>query len=412
MLKLKVLLLLAFLSTSAGAASVFVVDDFNGGKPMNKMGNGTGCWNVNPSDTNQYCKVSFDSFNFVGQEGYALKIDYDVDTPQTYVKEFPNTAMSGYFSPIKGANLRKMKFLVLSLKGDPEKGFTRAVTIELKNNKESGAFLLEGITDKWQEFSIPLWKFKLGDMSDMREFLINFNERITRKSGTLYVDNVYFTSGVDEDEISAVKLRAGEKIEVDGDLHEWEKNRRIKFIKYDNAEHIEAGYIKDKIDCEVMAAFFWDDQYLYFGAWVRDDKVICPFKGPDLYKGDGIELYLDPQNDNLKWGDSTDFQVGFAPISPDSDEPQVWSWFQNQDPGESVDLASRVLKLRKWEGYQVEAAINWKYLNLVPKTGMSIGCSPAFNDFDGTPALSGKLNWSFTKAAEETFKLGNMKLVE
>ncbi|MFH1368033.1 MAG: sugar-binding protein [Elusimicrobiota bacterium] len=412
MKKILVLIVMLSFSASAGAINTIWVDDFNDGKPVNKLGGATGCWSVNPSDKNQFCKTSFDAETRLGDMGRSLKLSYDVDTPFTYNKEFPNIGKNGYFTQLKGMNLEKMKYLVISVRGDELKGFTRTLTFELKNSKETGSFVLEGVMGQWQKYMIPIHKFGLKNVSSVTELFINFNEKSTKKTGTIYVDDIYFVSSSQGYDAFAAKLGPGEKITVDGDLREWENFKNVKLMRYDAANNLETGYVKSKDDLDVTAAFRWDEQYLYFAAWVRDEKILCPFKGPEIYKGDCIEVYIDPQDDGLLWGDSKDFQIGFCPISPDSDEPQNWAWFQNQDPGGNVELASLVVKKRRWEGYQIEAAIKWKYMDITPRKGMVIGVSPAINDWDGADALSGKLIWVFNKETGKLIRLGEMQLTE
>jgi hypothetical protein len=45
------------------------------------------------------------------------------------------------------------------------------------------------------------------------------------------------------------------------------------------------------------ANVMWDDQYLYFGAVVEDGKHVQALWGPDVWRGDSIQLAIDPKGD-------------------------------------------------------------------------------------------------------------------
>lgn len=399
----------AFVWAGSAAADVLVVDDFSSGKPANSLGGNTGCWNINPNDTDQYCRASFNSDQKLEGSNFALKLEYNIETPFTYIKEYPNTAMNGYFTQLLGKSIENKKFLILWLKGDKKAGFTRTISIDLKNPSQTGNYLLEGITDEWQRFAVPVWKFGLNDLTNVTELTFNFNEKVTRKSGAIYIGAISFTQESGEVDATAARLQGGAKITVDGDLSDWEKNKKISMMVFDASKHLEMGSIKSREYLSAQTAFAWDEMYLYFAAWVREDKVICEHVENEIYKDDCIELYLDPANQGFAWGSPEAFQIGLAPTGPDG-KPQKWSWFNNENPGENVILAAKLVKSRKWTGYYIEAAIKWSYLKTTPKPEMIIGASPAIHRVAMSGSSDGaKLNWAFSKGADKIF-LGKLKL--
>ena len=170
-------------------AATMLVDDFNRGEKPNALGGDFGAWDKDPSDPTQTCTIAFDKANAFGGVGYALRLDYDVDSP--------NPAYNGFWMKLEGIDISQYKKLSFFIKGDAEKGFTPQIKLELKNSKkEVGRYLLKGITDKWQQVSIPLSEFVgLTDLKGMTEFVIVFDDiTSTVKVGTIYIDEITFES--------------------------------------------------------------------------------------------------------------------------------------------------------------------------------------------------------------------------
>ncbi|MDI6642088.1 MAG: hypothetical protein QME68_07245, partial [Elusimicrobiota bacterium] len=152
------------------------------------------------------------------KEGYSLKLDYDIDSAityfysSTYILDYsaysivglatgvPHTAFNGFYFLLGGIDLSEYKFLVFYIRGDENKGYTRRFQVELKTLNQSSKFIVEGITNKWKRFVIPLGVFeRIDDWSNITELTIVFNENVTEKKGTLYFDNVYFATNASEE---------------------------------------------------------------------------------------------------------------------------------------------------------------------------------------------------------------------
>ena len=168
-------------------AITLLVDDFNRGDKPNALGGDFGAWDKDPSDPTQGCKMGFDKANAFGGVGYALRLDYDVDSP--------NPAYNGFWMKLQNIDLTQYKKVTFFIKGDATKGFTPQIKLELKNSKtEVGRYLLKGITDKWQQVSIDLKSFDgLSELRGMTEFVVVFDDiNSTKKAGTIYLDEIAF----------------------------------------------------------------------------------------------------------------------------------------------------------------------------------------------------------------------------
>lgn len=172
----------------AGAAwsGTMLVDDFNRGEKPNALGGDYGSWNKDENDPTQKCVNSYDKTNAYGGVGNALRLDYDVDSP--------NPAYNGFWMKLQDVDLSGYKNLVLYVKGDAIRSYSTQVKIELKNSKEVGKYTLKGITDQWQGFSIPLKDFVgLTNFSALTEIVVVFDDLTTNKKvGTLYLDEISF----------------------------------------------------------------------------------------------------------------------------------------------------------------------------------------------------------------------------
>jgi hypothetical protein len=164
-----------------------VVADFDSGTKPNNIGGDFGAWNRDPADDTQYAIEFFDDVEKIGKNGYSLRIEYDVDSP--------NSAYNGFWMKLENLDISNYKQLTFYVKGDKEAGFTNRFNIELKNTKgEVGKFMVSGVTGEWQKITIPLKDFRqLSDYSKMTEFVIVFDDiRATKKVGAIYIDNVVF----------------------------------------------------------------------------------------------------------------------------------------------------------------------------------------------------------------------------
>ena len=164
-----------------------IAANFDSGEKPNNLGGNFGAWNKDPSDPTQWCKEGFDNVTRRGDTGFAMKLDYSVDSP--------NPAYNGFWMMLPNFDATKYDALNLWVKGDSKAGYTTVFKIELKNaNKQMGRYYVSNVGDQWQEISIPLSEFKgLIDKSSLTEFVIVFEDRMaSNKKGVLYVDDIRF----------------------------------------------------------------------------------------------------------------------------------------------------------------------------------------------------------------------------
>lgn len=193
------------------------------------------------------------------------------------------------------------------------------------------------------------------------------------------------------------------KVIIDGRLSEWQKAEALEFPQ---SRTLELGLITSPEDFQAKAYFQWDEEYLYFAIEVVDDELLNHQEAQKIFQEDCIELFIDPLNDGLKWGNVKDFQLGFSPPSNDQ-AAQMWAWFQSRAPQKS-EVQSAVSTFRKEgrAGYRVEAQISWKFLGVQPKAGLVLGVSPAVHDVDHKKDFDTKLNWCYLPDG----RLGALKL--
>lgn len=164
-----------------------IAANFDSGEKPNNLGGNFGAWNKDPSDPTQWCKEGFDNVTRHGDTGFAMKLDYSVDSP--------NPAYNGFWMTLPNFDATKYDALNLWVKGDSKAGYTTVFKIELKSaNKQMGRYYISNVGDQWQEISIPLSEFKgLIDRSSLTEFVIVFEDRMaSNKKGVLYIDDIRF----------------------------------------------------------------------------------------------------------------------------------------------------------------------------------------------------------------------------
>ena len=194
------------------------------------------------------------------------------------------------------------------------------------------------------------------------------------------------------------------EVKIDGDLSEWINAQVIHLLP---SKNLEFGNLTNyKVDLLADCMFMWDDENLYAAFKVTDNQILTPYVDSMIYRNDGVELFVDPENNHLIWGNPFDFQIGLSPDGSDG-KRQSWAWFQNTKGSDVIDLSSVKTK----NGYIIEASIKWKFLNVEPKAGLVIGISPAVHDMDdkdGSP--NAKLNWYFVHQQGGCL-LGELKLI-
>jgi hypothetical protein len=176
------------------------------------------------------------------------------------------------------------------------------------------------------------------------------------------------------------------KIKVDGNLDEWDLRHPLRIHP---AKHLEIGEIKNAADLEGTILLAWSKKYLYVAGRILDDSLVMDRTGEKIWRDDCLELFFDPEENQLQWGSQQDMQPGLSP-GEWGNEGRSWAWFQGYEPSERGFVT--VKANRKFDGYDIEARISWKFLKLIPHAGLSFGFTPAIHDRDRN-GEDGKLAW-------------------
>jgi len=179
-----------FAAQGAAAGKELVIADFNTGDKPNNIGGDFGAWDKDPNDDTQSCKMSFEPEDALSDPaGYSVKMDYDVDSA--------NPAYNGFWMKLNNLDATAYNTLNFYMKGSADKGFTKRVKIELKDSTmKPSQFIVSGITDKWQKFSIPFEKFpRIQNWNALSEVVVVFDDvNSNPKTGTVYLDQVTLSS--------------------------------------------------------------------------------------------------------------------------------------------------------------------------------------------------------------------------
>lgn len=187
---------------------------------------------------------------------------------------------------------------------------------------------------------------------------------------------------------SAVIPYRATPVKLDGDPADWGSQPLIHLAAKTNLEYGSYDRVGD-VGARVQLA--WDEKNLYLLAVVEDDELVTHTQTPDkLYQDDGLEIFIDPTNNNLQWGSPSEFQIGFSPSGPPGQSgPRKWCWFQSSNGGDHI----RVSSSKRANDYVIEASIAWSFLGIQPAADRNFGFTIAINDKD--VSNSAKLTWFF-----------------
>ncbi len=325
---------------------------------------------------------------------------------------------------LKQLDLYKIRKPFYSNHGPKNYGFRDA--IDLKSKKVTERYLMidqtmiflslvnflhEGVI--YKTFSRdPIVKQGLDLISDYKNSFLREVEEICQKRDKgleekipleLDLSNPIIKPFVESVYVETVAKHVKQKVMIDGHLSEWSEAKAETFPL---SRTLESGLVQNTQDLDAKAYFLWDEKYLFFAIEVMDDEIINDEEAKNLFKGDCIELFIDPDNDVLKWGSLQDFQIGFS--APTKNQTaKIWAWFQSRAPkSNEIQFGVSSFDEARRKGYRVEAAIAWKFLKVEPKAGRILGISPAVHDIDLDQSAETKLNWCYLSEG----KLGGLKL--
>lgn len=168
--------------------NTLVIADFDSWDEINNIGGMFSSWCKDPTDDTQNCRVEITDQERVGDNGNGIRLVYDVDSPKN--------AFNGMWMMLENTDWTPYNYLVISIRGDKEAGYTQRFKIEIKNKKgEIGRYVVLGITDQWKQFAVPLTSFRgLTKFNQMKEMTLVFDDmRCNPKVGAVYIDNIYLS---------------------------------------------------------------------------------------------------------------------------------------------------------------------------------------------------------------------------
>lgn len=182
----------------------------------------------------------------------------------------------------------------------------------------------------------------------------------------------------------------------DGSLSEWPaamKTAGAVWTELEYPRNLENGSRQSDKDLSAWFAVLRSPGTLSVAVKVLDNDVRNPHPENEIYRGDLVEIFLDPASDNLQWGSATDYQVGISPVHAGADGrpagPAWFAWFQNGRPS-GISAAS----IPTDEGYVAEAVFDWEKLGN-PSPSNAVGISVAVHDVDADSTPEAKLQWFF-----------------
>lgn len=175
---------------------------------------------------------------------------------------------------------------------------------------------------------------------------------------------------------------------IDGDLYEWDSpiQKVINYVVFG------AGYWSNAEDSSGTVVAAWDEDYLYIGVRVIDEKYVQQATDEKIYLGDSIEVHFDryvSADYSLHTMSADDYQIGISPgqYGITTQPPLAYMWAPKTNAGIKADV--KIGAIESGNGYQVEFKIPWSLLGVTnPASGDHFGFAIAINDND----IAGTLN--------------------
>ncbi|MBI3159570.1 MAG: hypothetical protein HYZ26_08240 [Chloroflexi bacterium] len=144
------------------------------------------------------------------------------------------------------------------------------------------------------------------------------------------------------------------------------------------------GYSSGEKDVSAQARFGWDEDYFYIGVRVFDNKFVQQASGPQLYRGDSLEILLDIQL-NEDFSDRVlsldDYQLGISPGNLFTGAPaEAYVWAPRNQIGAPQGV--RIAAGFTTDGYIMEVAVPWAVFGVSPAQGQTFGFLFSVSDND------------------------------
>lgn len=170
-----------------------------------------------------------------------------------------------------------------------------------------------------------------------------------------------------------------------------------------HAEKNLSGTVTNSADLSGSAKFLWDNTYLYVFANIIDNTKTND--SPNTYEDDGVEIYLDINNDKATTYGANDVQYTFA-----WDDGTTVGSLPAARPTTGITYSA----VNTVDGYIVEASIPWSTVQGTPTANQLLGLDFMINDDDNGGARDKKISWNAVTddAWQNPSLFGTAKLVE
>jgi len=139
---------------------------------------------------------------------------------------------------------------------------------------------------------------------------------------------------------------------------------------------------RKSVDLRARGRFAWDNRYLHLAVRVLDDQHDQPFEAAQIWKGDGVQLALDPPLDatTAEGHDANDIEMGMC-LGPAG--PHLFRWTATQYAPAGV-VSTCPLAIRREEVYTTyELSVPWEEMGLTDTAeGHLLGASVLVNEAD------------------------------
>jgi hypothetical protein len=215
------------------------------------------------------------------------------------------------------------------------------------------------------------------------------------------------------DEYAGPAVRSGPSIvaeymekspEIDGDLAGWKPpiQKVINHVVFGADKH------EGDLDSSGSVVAGWNNDYLFLGIRVKDDRYVQEAAKEKIYLGDSIEILFDRYVSDdyyLQAMTADDYQIGISPgkggivcyinggkvasmslivptpTSCGTNPPEAYKWFPKTQAGVITEI--KIGALEGGEGYQIELKIPWSLLGVTnPSAGDHFGFAISINDND------------------------------
>jgi len=158
---------------------------------------------------------------------------------------------------------------------------------------------------------------------------------------------------------------------VDGSINEWSEAEWYNVTANDTV----LGSIRSDIEqVESRFSAMWDSSYLYLVCDVTDTILVSNIEPNDIhsfYRTDSIEFYLQP--DRFLPSAAGIFKIAAIPFDTEGNPQACRHEDMNPGPISSVAPAVEIASSRKSDGYIIEIAIPWSYLQIDPESNTKLG---------------------------------------